>query len=171
MSRVPGFALLLLLSGCLVDGLPCHTQGDCLPEHACVGPTVRNVNCGIGPRHECLGDSACPSGEVCHAIDDPCSGGGIGTQCGPPCSATSCGGNFRCNAGGACEPLPCSEGFACGPLQHCASAASARGTVSVSHGCNYTLCTGDSQCAPGQACVNRVCQSGSGTCHVIELRP
>jgi hypothetical protein len=73
---------------------------------------------------------------------------------------------FRCNASGACEPVPCDEGFACPAHQKCDPTA-AHAAVPVfagNHGCLNISCGDDSGCPAGKACVNGFCQDGAGTC-------
>jgi hypothetical protein len=167
------FGAVLLSSGCSLVGAPCRSQADCGGELGCAGPDDRRA-CGIGPRRECASNTDCTGGGfVCNAVIDSCSDTGIGSQCGSPCTATSCGAGLRCNAGGACETVPCDEGFACSATQKCsASAAHSSGAVwSRTQGCVAVTCAKDAECAAGQACVNGVCQSGPGVCKKIEAVP
>jgi len=100
------------------DGDSCRTDDDCSGDLYCAGPNQPNA-CGIPPRELCASDADCAMGMVCHAVYDPCSADNIGSECNAPCTANSCGPDFRCNAGGACEPIPCDEGFTCPDRQKC----------------------------------------------------
>jgi hypothetical protein len=156
-------ALLAGSSGC--SGSSCRSSKECAGDLYCAGPNDPPA-CGIPPRQLCATDADCSAGDVCHAIQDPCSPDGVGSECRPPCTAVSCGEGFRCNAAGACEPLPCDEGFSCPSHQKC-DAAAAHGSGPVfdrAHGCVNISCSADSGCPSGKACVNGICQDGPGTC-------
>jgi hypothetical protein len=73
---------------------------------------------------------------------------------------------LRCNAAGACEPVPCNEGFACPTYEACVpSATNARGPVyAETQGCVVVSCASDAACPAGAVCVDGACQSGPGTC-------
>ncbi|MBI5501988.1 MAG: hypothetical protein HY907_17220 [Deltaproteobacteria bacterium] len=170
-ARIARVALLLAVSlaipGCPGDeGDACRADTECGSGLFCAGPDDPPV-CGIPPREECAVDADCaPGGEVCHAIGDGCSPDGLGSECGPPCTATSCAPGLRCGSGGACEPVPCDEGFACPSHLRCDPvAAHAGGAMSArTQGCAVIPCTGDTACPAGGACVDGGCQSGPGTC-------
>lgn len=160
---------LLALPGCSGSGtVPpgggCREHKDCLSGYYCAGPNDR-PGCGVPPREHCADDAAC-SGLPCHAIPDPCSPDGIGSECRPPCTAASCGPGFRCNAKQACEPIPCDEGTTCPSHQRCdPAAARAPGPVhGRTSGCVDIPCTADAACPAGKACVNAHCQDGPGSC-------
>ncbi len=170
--------LLVLLSifaacGGGTNGDTCHAQGDCATGYGCVGPDEGPV-CGIAPHRECDNDQSCTSGEHCHAIYDSCSPGGVGSMCGPACTATSCGAGFQCNASGACEPIPCDQGSTCPSFQKCdpTVAHDMSGPVwSHTDGCVNVACGNDSGCHEGEACVNSFCQTSIGTCEKPMLVP
>lgn len=157
-------AALELLAGCSGPGGSCRSSRDCRSGLYCAGPNERR-GCGIPPRELCTDGSSC-SGQSCHAISDPCSPDGIGSECGPPCSAASCAPGFRCSPQKACEPVPCDEGLTCPGHQRCDPAvAHAGGPVHArTSGCVDIACTADRDCPAGKACVNATCQDGAGTC-------
>ena len=66
-----------------------------------------------------MNDQSCPSGKHCHAIADSCSETGVGSMCDAACTASSCNAGFRCNATGACEPIPCDQGATCPSYEQC----------------------------------------------------
>jgi hypothetical protein len=146
-------------------GDSCRTKDDCDSDLYCRGPNQPNV-CGIPPRERCASDTDCPMGTVCHAVYDGCSPDGIGSECMPPCTAMSCGTDFRCNVGGACEPTPCNEGFTCPDWQKCDPvAAHAMGPIHArTFGCVNITCSDDSVCPTGKVCVTEYCQNGAGSC-------
>jgi hypothetical protein len=113
----------------------------------------------------CVTASDCASGEVCNAVDDPCSATGIGSTCGPACTA-GCDVGLRCNAAGACEPVPCDQGFACSDNLRCdpAVAHSTQAVYDRAHGCVTTSCQADADCPDAMFCVNGVCETGPGSC-------
>jgi hypothetical protein len=158
---------LLALSGCdgsVAPGGGCRAHKDCLSGYYCAGPNDRNA-CGIPPREQCADDAGCV-GQRCHAISDPCSPDGVGSECRGPCTAASCGPGFRCNAKEACEPVPCDEGFTCPSHQRCDPAvARAAGPVhGRTSGCVDIPCAADAACPTGKVCVNARCQDGAGSC-------
>jgi len=174
-----GFSALILLIGGITmvsscegggvlgggNGDECRSEADCDSDLYCFGPNRPNV-CGIPPREDCSADTDCPMGAVCHAIYDACSSDGIGSECKPLCTVDNCGPDFRCNAMGACEPLPCDEGFTCPDRQTCDPAV-AHASVAMharSTGCVNIVCTTDSACPSGKFCVTGTCQDGLGTC-------
>jgi hypothetical protein len=163
LAAVAAAALLAVAFSCEGgSGSSCHADGDCASGLFCAGPDGP-PSCGIPPQMGCMQTSDCPSSEQCHAVDDPCSASGVGSQCGPPCGA--CGEGLRCNAQGACEPTPCDEGFACAPFQHCDPTTASVGPVYAhTHGCVSEPCSADADCPAATACVNAVCQSGPGEC-------
>ncbi len=120
--------------------------------------------CGIPPQQQCATSTDCPSGEVCHAIYDNCSPTGTGSLCGPKCGACNTG--FRCNAMGACEPLPCNQGYICASYQRCDPPPSPpTGPVyDQTQGCVSITCAADANCPAGLFCVNSICQTAPGTC-------
>lgn len=147
------------------DGDSCITNDDCKSGYYCRGPNQANA-CGIPPREQCASDTDCPMGTVCHAIVDSCSEDGVGSECLPACMGNSCGPGFRCNAGGACEPVPCDEGFTCPTHQKCDSAvAHAAGPMaSRTNGCVNITCSDDNACPSGKVCVTGFCQDAEGSC-------
>lgn len=155
------------------NGDSCRSNDDCGSDLYCFGPNRSNV-CGIPPQEQCATDTDCFMGTVCHAIWDACSSDAIGSQCNPPCTADNCGMGFRCNAGGACEPIPCDEGFTCPDRQKCDSAPAHDMTLPVharTNGCVNIDCTADSGCPTGKFCVEGYCQDGLGTCGEQMLVP
>lgn len=148
------------------SGDSCRSNDDCGSDLYCFGPNRPNV-CGIPPREFCASNADCPMGDVCQAIFDSCSQDGLGSECNVPCNANSCGMGFRCNAGGACEPIPCDEGFTCPDRQKCDSALAHDMTLPVharTNGCVNIDCMADSGCPTGKFCVDGYCQDGLGTC-------
>jgi hypothetical protein len=111
---------------------------------------------------QCSVASDCATGEECHAIPDDCSASGIGSMCG----ADDCSPGFRCNASGACEPVPCDEGFACAIYQTCTppTTNASEAVYAETHGCTSMTCATDASCAGGLLCVEGVCQTGPGEC-------
>src|SRR5688572_13677075 len=80
-------------------GDECRSSEDCSGELGCSGANDGPV-CGIPPRQDCSSNADCFDGNVCHAISDPCSATGIGSECGPPCiDGQGCQGSFNCDAG------------------------------------------------------------------------
>lgn len=161
----------LLLPACSGGaGSGCRSSAECMKPLECAGPSEPRV-CGIPPRQGCARDGDCGGGQRCHAIADSCSPNGVGSECGPPCGA--CGAGLRCNAGGACEPVPCDEGYRCtAPLVCDAAAGKSGAAVYQRHqGCVRVACTSDGACAAGQACVNGYCQSGPGQCQMVLIVP
>jgi hypothetical protein len=159
----------IILGACGTTGDTCHSQGDCSGNLSCVGPD-EGPACGIAPQQDCTDDTSCSSGEHCHAIADACSQTGVGSTCGPTCTSTSCDPGFRCNATGACEPIPCDEGATCASYQQCdpAAAHNASGPVySHTDGCEDVSCSSDASCSTGEACVNGFCQSSAGECELV----
>lgn len=153
------------VGGCSGPGGSCRSLKDCRSGLYCDGPNEPTV-CGIPPREQCADSSGCGGGEVCHAISDSCSRDGIGSLCGPPCTAGSCGPGLRCGTGAACEPVPCDEGFTCPGHQRCDPAvAHAMGPVHArTSGCVDITCAADTTCPTGKVCVNAICQDSPGTC-------
>jgi hypothetical protein len=150
----------------------CHDTSDCSGEEECSGPNDGPV-CGIGPQRGCVTDADCGEGSVCHAVGDPCSFYGIGSNCDAPCTTDSCGEWFRCNASGACEVIPCDEGFTCPPHRVCDMTAVSTATAVYDRhaGCVNVTCTDDSQCTAEHACVNGICQTGLGHCEIPQAVP
>lgn len=154
-------------------GDSCRVNDDCRDDLYCRGPNQPNV-CGIPPRELCASDADCPMGAVCHAVLDSCSPDGIGSECLAPCTANSCGADFRCNAEGACEPIPCDEGFTCPDRQKCDSMVAHDPTLPTharSTGCVNITCSADSECPTGKFCVEGYCQDGRGTCSEVMIVP
>jgi hypothetical protein len=120
----------------------------------------------------CETSLSCSGGLVCSAVVDQCSTSGIGSTCGAPCTATSCGSGLRCNAQAACEPVPCNAGFACTAIQTCdPSAGQAQFVYDSSHGCESIGCSGDADCPASSVCVNAICQTHAGTCEMQTVVP
>jgi hypothetical protein len=162
---------LLLCGGCAGgSGSSCHDVSQCASMLSCVGPDDFH-GCGVAPRRECASDTDCQNGMVCNAIYDGCSDSGVGSQCGVKCGP--CDPGFRCNAGGACEPVPCDQGFSCPSYQRCdTTAAHAAGPVyQRTQGCVNIACSDDSGCPAGKACVNSYCQDGPGSCMKVLAVP
>jgi hypothetical protein len=160
-------ALLIALVACGngTAGETCSRSSDCASGLECAGPDDF-TGCGIAPQRQCSATTDCVAGEVCHAVADSCSDTGIGSRCGPACTATDCDAGFRCNATGACEPVPCDQEFSCAAPRVCdASTAGGTGPVyTQTHGCVVIACTTDDGCAADEACVNETCQTGPGAC-------
>jgi len=171
--------ILLLCSGlvaCDNDGAPgdgdgnneigdsCAATADCVDGLACAGPDDPQA-CGIPPREGCSSDDDCTEPSVCHAIYDSCSPDGQGSECGPACSAGSCGEGFRCGASGACEAIPCEAGD-CAETESCDPVFDAQTPVyDHTSGCRPIACTPDADACPGTTvCVNARCQSDFGQC-------
>lgn len=155
------------------NGDSCRSNDDCGSDLYCFGPNRSNV-CGIPPRELCASNADCPMGTVCQIIFDSCSQDGFGSECLPPCTVNSCAMGSRCNAGGACEPIPCDEGFTCPDRQECDSALAHDMTLPVharSNGCVNIDCTADIGCPTGKFCVNSYCQDGLGACGEQMLVP
>lgn len=150
----------------------CRDHEECSGELYCAGPNDPNV-CGIPPREGCAGDQDCDPASRCHAIPDACSPDGVGSECRPPCVAGECFEGFRCNADGACEAIPCDEGFACPAYQACdPSVPNGAGPVyNRTQGCITVPCQDDSVCPSDGACVNGSCQSGPGSCQMVQIVP
>jgi hypothetical protein len=154
------------------EGDSCRKDDDCNSDLYCFGPNRPNV-CGIPPRELCSFDMDCGIGTFCHAIADPCSPDGIGSECKEPCTPDSCGPSFRCNQMGACEPIPCDDGFTCPDRQKCdppvvdaSVAMHARST-----GCVDITCSDDTACPREKSCVTGYCQDGPGTCGELMAVP
>lgn len=121
--------------------------------------------CGIPARELCSEDGDCDGSTRCHAIADPCSPDGVGSECRAPCSEGGCGEGFRCGANGACEVIPCDEGTICADHEQCDASVAASGPVHArASGCVAIPCSEDGECPAGGACVNGRCQSGPGSC-------
>jgi hypothetical protein len=170
--RLVSFACFLAL-GCANSGgvgSACHLQSDCQHGLGCVGPDEGPV-CGIGPQHGCDSDTDCaPSGEVCNAVPDGCSASGVGSMCGPRCTATSCGTGFTCSATGACEPTPCGRGT-CAPYQRCDLPVTTGPVWSHTDGCADIQCMTTQDCPDALFCVNGFCQTSVGQCEKPMLVP
>lgn len=143
----------------------CDVNDDCDSGYYCRGPNHPNA-CGVPPREACVWDADCAIGLTCHTINDSCSPDGFGSECTTPCTTATCGAEFRCNAGGACEPIACDEGFACPSWQRCdPMVAHATGPMHArTHGCVNIVCTNDKVCPAGKSCVTGFCQEGPGSC-------
>ncbi len=166
-----GAVTIVLTVGCGGGkGDECRANSDCTGDLYCRGPDDPPV-CGIGPQQQCSSDAQC-FGTVCHATYDTCSQDGIGSRCGPSCVDSPCETDFRCNAHGACEPVPCGEGYTCPAYQLCtlASPYGSVPTYDLSHGCLSVACDDDRLCPEG-ACTNGFCQSGPGSCQEVQLVP
>ncbi|UQA54736.1 Dickkopf N-terminal cysteine-rich domain-containing protein [Polyangium aurulentum] len=166
-------AAATLLAACSAGaGDACRSDDECASDLYCAGPNDPNV-CGIPPREGCATDADCFGGAVCHVVGDVCSPDGMGSECGPPCDASNCGSGLRCNAAGACEPLPCDEGFACPSHQRCdVATAHAGGPVhGRTQGCVNISCANDTDCPTAKACVNGSCHDGPGTCREVSIVP
>jgi hypothetical protein len=174
LSQVSRFGISLLvtlsvfgfvMSSCGSDGASCSENAECSDGYYCRGPNHPNA-CGIPPREICASDTDCPMGTVCHAVYDSCSPDNLGSECFPPCTTSSCGPGFRCNATGACETIPCDEGFTCPERQKCdpAVAHASVPMFSKTNGCVDITCSNDSACPTGKVCVTGFCQDGAGAC-------
>jgi hypothetical protein len=145
----------------------CRDSTECTGSTFCVGPN--DVNCGIPPREECQIDQDCAApGDVCHAIADSCSGDGVGSFCGPPCTQPDeCGAGFTCDAQGACRPIACDAAeFECRPSEICDPSSVDPGAPvpEITHGCVNIQCADDAPCPGATVCVNGYCQDGPGVC-------
>jgi hypothetical protein len=167
---------LFLLACDLAGGGPpfggCASDDDCAAELVCVGPNP-GVACGVPPQQECSSDADCGGALRCHATADTCSPDGVGSTCGMPCEAASCGDGFTC-ASGACVAMSCADEPAwCGAWQVCDPGRIAAGTPvhDRHHGCFETPCVGDEACADGLSCVTGYCQEGPGTCQELVAVP
>ncbi len=162
--------LAVLVSGALlvqacVDGQAgdaCSSSSDCASGLGCAGPDDPPV-CGIPARRECVAGT-CLAGDRCHAIFDPCSPNGIGSECGAPCvGEQSCTADLEC-VDGACLPVSCAAGFECAAHEVC-QAPSEPFSPEQGHGCRTQPCADDSPCQGADlACVNGACQTGPGSC-------
>lgn len=156
-------------------GDECSTSNDCNDELGCSGPNDGPV-CGIPPREGCGSDLDCNPGgsDRCHAIEDPCSADGIGSECRPLCTIDGdCGGGFRCDAG-ACVALACDAGFfTCQAREDCDPSRIAPGTPVFNrhHGCFAVNCANDDECDAQFFCVNGTCQDDVGVCAEPMLVP
>lgn len=166
-------SLLASLLACDANvGDACRAHADCDDELYCKGPSEPQV-CGIPPREGCADDSEC-GGERCHAIFDPCSPDGQGSECGPPCAgALGCGNGFHCEAG-ACVASPCTQAGAppCRPWEACDPGRIPAGAPvhARTNGCFAIACTNDDPCGDF-TCVNGTCQEVAGTCREVEIVP
>jgi hypothetical protein len=91
-------------------------------------------------------------------------------MCDAACTANSCNPGFRCNATGACEPIPCDQGTTCPSYQQCDAAVAhdTSGPVYThTDGCVNVSCSSDAGCSSEEACVNGFCQTAVGTCEVV----
>lgn len=158
------FAWLVIVLGACGDGNAgdtCRSTSECGGGLECVGPVGGPV-CGIPPREACASDAEC-GGERCHAIVDPCSADGIGSECRAACTGAECGEGFTCEAG-ACVAVPCTAGYACEPRQTCEPVVAPGTPVHARHhGCIETACATDATCGE-RVCVNGICQDGLGAC-------
>ena len=146
------------------EGEACAARTDCVEGLDCLGPDDPQV-CGIPPREECTSNEGCVAPSVCHAIYDACSADGQGSECGPPCSAGTCGAGFRCGTSGACEAIPCEAGD-CAEFEVCDPAFAADTPVfDFTSGCRPIPCDPEADACPGSTvCVNGQCQSAFGSC-------
>jgi hypothetical protein len=147
-------------------GAPCHGGTECAAELDCAGVNDPQV-CGIPPREGCASDADCGA-DRCHAIDDPCSPDGIGSECRSPCDVIdgSCGPGFTCDAG-ACVAIRCDAGFACAGREVCdpSRITAATPVFDRNHACFPVTCTDDAACN-GRFCVNGTCQDALGSCQI-----
>ncbi|WP_106391109.1 hypothetical protein [Enhygromyxa salina] len=164
-------ALVLLASACASEGSACRNSDQCGGSLECAGPNDPQV-CGIPANEQCSSDADCDESSRCHAVDDPCSPDGVGSECRQPCTEGGCGEGFRCAASGACEVVPCDEGYDCPSYQTCDPSVPEQGPVHArAHGCVAIDCSDDAQCPAGGACVNAVCHEGPGSCVEPQLVP
>ena len=170
MKRARDFLLMvglvLVEPACAGDeGSDCRTAADCRGELECAAPDAPQV-CGIPGTAQCGDDLECGEGSVCHAIADPCSPDGVGSECRPPCSEGGCVEGFRCDPErAACVAIPCDDGWACASFEDCSPASPPETPVHArTHGCVAIACERDGDCSGADACVLGVCQSGPGTC-------
>ena len=170
--RIEGRWIAAALAAGLLDGGflachggPCHSDGDCSGGQSCQGPDP-GPSCGIPPQMGCASPSDCTAPEVCSSVTDPCSASGFGSACQPSCTANAgCGPELRCNAQGACEPIPCGPSVTCPSYQRCEPTDPT--TVPFwlhTNGCTNIACQADGDCPAGGSCVSSVCQSGPGHC-------
>ena len=164
--------LVLALASCGYEGDSCEAHSDCAGDLYCAGPNDPNV-CGIPGMEFCVDDQNCDPSLRCHAVPDPCSPDGVGSECRQPCLQDGCFPGFQCNANGACEAVPCDEGFTCQSYQTCdPSIPHGDGPMyDRTQGCVSITCQGDGDCPDDNACVNGTCHSGPGTCRRVELVP
>ena len=166
---------VLLLSCGGGDGDDCRRQTDCDDGLGCAGPNDPRA-CGIGPQEGCARDTDCAPPTVCHAIGDICSADRVGSECGPPCSDTTCAAGTVCGAGGACEVIACGDDAPCAPNQDCIAPQGDDVPVHArTGGCVDHACAGDADCAgvgrEPTVCVNGICQRGPGECVDIVVVP
>lgn len=165
-------ATALLALGC--DGQPaggCSADDECGAGEYCVGPDDPNV-CGIPPQEFCANDGDCGPDERCHAVPDPCSPDGVGSECRPACRPGNCFEGFRCTAEGACEAESCADGYTCPDHQQCAPDADPQLPVHArTHGCADIPCGADGDCPAGGSCIDGICHSGPGYCAEPMLVP
>ncbi|MFN0252742.1 MAG: hypothetical protein ACKV2T_38060 [Kofleriaceae bacterium] len=147
-------------------GDECRSTANCDEELECSGPNDGPV-CGVPAQEGCRSDLDCNvAGDACHAIFDPCSGDGIGSQCREPCvNDGDCGGpSFTCDVGN-CVARRCDAGFACQDREECdpVRIALTAPVFDQHHGCFAVACTLDDECGE-RFCVNGTCQDTAGTC-------
>lgn len=160
-------------SGCTGDeGSECRATRECRDPLECAGPDEPQV-CGIPARELCNSDADCLDGTPCHAIADPCSADGVGSECLPSCNEGGCGEGFSCDLErGACVAITCAQGWTCASFETCEPAVDPDTPVHAqAHGCVAIACGSDEACASGDACVNGVCQSGPGACVMAQAVP
>lgn len=164
LVMVCGMALsaTLGLVGC-GEGSSCRDSSDCSGSLECSGPNDPQV-CGIPANEQCSSDTDCDANQRCHAVPDPCSPDGVGSECRPPCEPGGCLEGYTCGASGACEATPCDQGHTCPDHMACDPEAAVSGPVHArAHGCRTIACSDDGPCSDG-ACVNGFCQESLGSC-------
>lgn len=163
LGLVAGLVLAIVSCGG-GDDSSCRSSDECRGTLECAAPNDPQV-CGVPANERCSSDADCDPSGRCHAVVDPCSPDGIGSECRPPCSDGGCGEGFVCGAGGACEAIACDEGWSCEPQQACDPVLAQSGPVHArAHGCVAIACSSDGECPGGGACVNGVCQDDVGSC-------
>lgn len=157
------------------DGAECRSNDECTdPADECIGPDAPDV-CGVPPVEECDSDMDCPMDTVCHALEDPCSLDGVGSECRAPCTSNQdCTADTECNMDdGTCDPIGCDNGFTCQEHEICdvESIDSEAPIHDQDHGCEIVSCDSDMDCPMDQFCVNGYCQTAVGVCGEPMLVP